>query len=84
MDLFKYFRKKEPVTLNLPVKHMPRPRNTPVLELRSQLIQATNNRLNASWYRLDLQSPDDLFATNIINLRKLSRRMTKEDAITKS
>ena len=84
MDLFKYFRKKEPVTLNLPVKHMPRPRNTPVLELRSQLIQATNNRLNASWYGLDLQSPDDLFATNIINLRKLSRRMTKEDAITKS
>ena len=82
MGFFDIFKKKQ-VKLNLP-KVTRRPRTTPVIELRNQLIQATNSRLNASWYRLELQSPNDLFASDIVNLRKLSRRMTDEDAITKS
>jgi len=79
-DRFK--RNKEPVKLNLPKRKTYR--TTPVISLRNQLIQATANRLNAAWYRLELQSPNDLFANNIVNLRKLSRRMKDEDAITKS
>jgi len=88
MGIFDFFRKLGPKPASPRVRNAisraKRYEKVSTLKLRNQLIQATNNRQNRAWYRLPLQSPNDEFGDNIINLRKLSRRMTLEDAHTKA
>jgi len=57
--------------------------NRRLMHFRNQFIQAQANRLNAAWYRLDLNDPNAEYEENAINLRKLSRRLVVEDAFVK-